>query len=156
MKFAEPTKLDRKSGGSGGICSSLNQHPIRTEATALPFVIPTAVEGSAVLPTSIGFEPKDRPTLCHPDRSGATVCFCQGREGWFGCGKGADEVRLGNAVRFPLSPNAAATGSLRHQNRSRWRFSEFLACFSSFGIESDQEFMSQSDTDYFFCFAGCS
>ena len=88
--------------------------------------------------------------------SGATVCFCQGREGWFGCGKGADEVRLGNAVRFPLSPNAAATGSLRQQNRSRWRFSKLLACFSSFGIESDQEFMSQSDTDYFFCFAGCS
>jgi hypothetical protein len=41
MKFAEPTKLDRKSGGSGGICSSLNQHPIRTEATALTFVIPS-------------------------------------------------------------------------------------------------------------------
>ena len=24
MKFADPTKLDRKSGESGGICSSLN------------------------------------------------------------------------------------------------------------------------------------
>jgi hypothetical protein len=27
MRSADPTKLDRKFGGSGGICSSLNQQP---------------------------------------------------------------------------------------------------------------------------------
>jgi hypothetical protein len=32
MQFADPTKLDRKSGGSGGICGSLNQHLLRIEA----------------------------------------------------------------------------------------------------------------------------
>jgi hypothetical protein len=53
MKFADPTKLDRKSGGSGGICGSLNQHPLSDGSTTLPFVIPTEVEGSAVLSTSI-------------------------------------------------------------------------------------------------------
>jgi hypothetical protein len=41
MKFADPTKLDRKSGGSGGICGSINQHPLSDGSTALPFVIPT-------------------------------------------------------------------------------------------------------------------
>jgi hypothetical protein len=34
MKFADPTKLDRKSGGSGGICSSLNQQLLPIEAPA--------------------------------------------------------------------------------------------------------------------------
>ena len=33
---------------SGGICGSLNQHLIRIEAPPSPFVIPNAVEGSAV------------------------------------------------------------------------------------------------------------
>jgi hypothetical protein len=32
MKFANATKPDRKSGGSGGICSSPNQQLIRIEA----------------------------------------------------------------------------------------------------------------------------
>jgi hypothetical protein len=41
MKFADPTKLDRKSG---------------------------VVEGSAVLSISIRFGSKLRPSLCHPDR----------------------------------------------------------------------------------------
>jgi hypothetical protein len=36
---------------SGGICSSLNQQPMRMEAPPSPFVIPTEVEGSAVLST---------------------------------------------------------------------------------------------------------
>ncbi len=31
MKFADPTKLDRKSGGSGGICSSLRINPKMSE-----------------------------------------------------------------------------------------------------------------------------
>ncbi len=36
-----------------GICSSLNQHLIHTEAPLSPFVIPTEVEGSAVRSTGI-------------------------------------------------------------------------------------------------------
>jgi len=36
MKFTHPTKLDRKSGGSGGICSFLNRHLIRMEAPLCP------------------------------------------------------------------------------------------------------------------------
>jgi hypothetical protein len=28
MKFADPTNLDRKSGGSGGICGFLNWHAL--------------------------------------------------------------------------------------------------------------------------------
>jgi hypothetical protein len=84
---------------SGGICSSLNRHLIRMEAppsplssrpkwrdlqfsqpatdpdgsTDLPFVIPTEVEGSAVLSTSNQSGRKHRPSLCHPDRSGG-IC----------------------------------------------------------------------------------
>ncbi len=84
---------------SGGICSSPNHHPMRTEAppsplssrpkwrdlqfpepssdadgsTALPFVIPTEVEGSAVPRTIIRCGRKHRPPLCHPDRSGG-IC----------------------------------------------------------------------------------
>jgi hypothetical protein len=36
MKFANATKPDRKSGGSGGICGSLNQHLIRMEVSPSP------------------------------------------------------------------------------------------------------------------------
>jgi hypothetical protein len=42
-------------------------------SSALTFVIPTEVEGSAVLSTSIRFGPKLHPNLCHPDRSGG-IC----------------------------------------------------------------------------------
>jgi hypothetical protein len=91
MKFADPTKLDRKSGGSGGICGSLNQHLIQTEAppsplssrpkwrdlqfsqpasdsnrgAALPFVIPTAAEGSAlaVICSSAGISQSSRDPI---------------------------------------------------------------------------------------------
>jgi hypothetical protein len=38
-------------------------------SAALPFVIPSEAEGSAVLSTSIRFAPKRRPPLCHPERS---------------------------------------------------------------------------------------
>jgi hypothetical protein len=53
MKLISATEPYRKSGGSGGICSSFNQHLMLDGSIALPFVIPTAVEGSAVLSTSI-------------------------------------------------------------------------------------------------------
>jgi hypothetical protein len=43
MKLISATEPYRKSGGSGGICSSLNQHPM--------------LDGSSA------------PTLCHPDRT---------------------------------------------------------------------------------------
>jgi hypothetical protein len=40
--------------------------------------------------------------------------------GEFGCGKGVDAIHLENAVRFPLSPNAAAAeGSWFHGERAR-------------------------------------
>jgi hypothetical protein len=35
----------------------------------LPFVIPSEAEGSAVPPSTIRFQWKRRPPLCHPDRS---------------------------------------------------------------------------------------
>jgi hypothetical protein len=53
---------------SGGTCSSLNQHPIRTEETTLTFVIPSEVEGPAVRSISIRSGRKQNPNLCHPDR----------------------------------------------------------------------------------------
>jgi hypothetical protein len=62
INFIIPTGAQR----SGGICSSLNRHPVRTVATTLTFVIPpappapacrgacrgSAVEGPAVVSTS--------------------------------------------------------------------------------------------------------
>jgi hypothetical protein len=39
MNLANPTKLDRKSGGSRGICGSLNKQPMLRGITA-PLVIP--------------------------------------------------------------------------------------------------------------------
>jgi hypothetical protein len=73
MKFADPTKLDRKSGESGGICSSLNQQPILTEAQTLPFVIPTEAEGSAVPLNQHLIWTEAPPSLYHPDRAYPTT-----------------------------------------------------------------------------------
>jgi hypothetical protein len=121
---------------SGGICSSLNQHLLRTEAppyplssrpkwrdlqfsqsasasnrsAALPFVIPTEVEGSAVLSISICFEPKRRPTLCHPDRSGGNLQF-SGKQGE-GLGidpKMSERRRRATSLRpFPNTPRVTS------------------------------------------------
>jgi hypothetical protein len=55
---------------------------------------------------------------------------------------------------FP--PTLRRLGYLREQNSSRWRLSELLQHVPSFGIESHQKFMSQSDTNNFLRFAGRS
>jgi hypothetical protein len=92
--------------------------------------------------------------LGHPERSRATVCFVK-------------RVRVGLVVEktwtgstwetrcvshFP--PTLRRLVFLRKQNSSRWRLSELLQHIPSFGIESDQEFMSQSDANHFLGFAG--
>ncbi len=94
---------------SRGICSSLNQQPPSMEALALPFVIPSAAEGSAVLSTSNRSPWKRHPPLCHPER---TRISCHAAPDTIACAPFSKERRMefANATKF-YRKSGAAEGS---------------------------------------------
>jgi len=98
------------------------------------------------------------PSLCHPDRSRATVCFVKGER----VGLVVEKTWTGSTwetrcvSHFPPTLRRLGYWYLREQDSSRWHLSELLQHVPSFGIESHQEFMSQSDTNHFLGFAGRS
>ena len=60
-----------------------------------------------------------KPTLPFVELKWSDCLKCQELEVEFGCGKDVDEVHLENALRFPLSPNAAAAeGSGSQRDRA--------------------------------------
>jgi hypothetical protein len=117
------------------------------ESASLPFVIPSEAEGSAVSLPSAPLDSLNRIVISTEAKRSGEICGlpiqslhsmenaslplssrakpsdcarCQEPEAEFGCGKDVDAIHLENAVRFPLSPNAAATGeSGSHRERTR-------------------------------------